>query len=102
MYLFNGPKYITRGIQDEIGLDIQQLIWKMIESKRKLTVLDYLQIFNLCTIPQENGIRQLIIHRQEEPPFNYQIFFNVSKPVNAKIYVIDDIEHVTMLLANEY
>ena len=59
---------------------------------------DYLQIFRLSG---ENGI-QTIVHEQEQPEYRESVSFEWNEPVNQKIYVIDDGDHCTMLLAEEY
>ena len=59
---------------------------------------DYLQIFRLSG---ETGI-QTIVHEQEQPEYRESVSFEWNEPVNQKIYVIDDGDHCTMLLAEEY
>lgn len=90
-------RYLTRGVNSEIPLEIQTFMWeaidKMPESK------DYLQVFRLSV---ENGL-QVIHHTSEQPEYEMTyILPTVTKSVTAKIYVIDDGEHCTMLLAEEY
>lgn len=59
---------------------------------------DYLQVFNLSVV---NGI-QRVEHKQEVPKYQNTYYVLVSNPVDAKIFVIDDSEYSTMLLAEEY
>ena len=59
---------------------------------------DYLQVFSLS---EYNG-KQRIIHTQEIPEYKKEYVLNISKTVTAKVFVIDDETHSTMLLANEY
>ena len=100
--MFNNRKYITCGIAHEIPDEIQFCLWMMIDNLRadKNIELDYLQIFRLSN---EDG-KQKIIHRQEEPEYCNEILIAViCQPVdNAKIFVIDDGRHSTMMLAEEY
>jgi hypothetical protein len=58
-----------------------------------------LQVFVLS---DENG-RQVIEHRQEQPNYSKKyIFRGYEKPVTAKLFAIDDGDHSTLMLADEY
>ena len=59
---------------------------------------DYLQVFLLSV----DGENQRIIHEQEQPEYRKEYLFSSENPVTAKVYVIDDKTHSTMLLAEEY
>ena len=59
---------------------------------------DYLQVFSLSS---ENG-KQKITHTQEVPEYKKEYIFNTGTVITAKIFVIDDKTHSTMLLAEEY
>lgn len=103
MYNYKGPKYMTRGIQDKIGIDIQLTLWNLIENMlSKHGPLDYLQVFKLKGIMVDGKELQEITHIQEVPPFQYTVQIKVAKPTYEKIFVIDDVEYVTMLLSSEY
>lgn len=60
---------------------------------------DYLQVFRLSV--SDDG-SQHIIHEQEEPEYRKEYDIKIDSPINAKVYVIDDGDHSTMLLAEEY
>ena len=94
---FTGQRYLTRGVQNEIPFDLQMFMWYLInqlpESK------DYLQVFRLSV--SDNG-NQHIIHEQEVPEYRREYDIQVDTSINAKVYVIDDGDHCTMLLAEEY
>ena len=45
---------------------------------------------------------QHIVHEQEQPPYHYELDVPCGDAVNAKVFVIDDLTHSTMLLAEEY
>lgn len=106
--MFNSPRYITRGIQSDIPVELQILMWGLIDQlkNKKRFEIDYLQVFDLKTDTGERN--QLLIHRQEVPEYSMEYKFHVDNPVSAKIFVIDsqsDIEgesYTTMLLASEY
>lgn len=103
--MFEGQKYITRGIQEEVGIDIQIILWKMIEELRqkKDFNLDYLQVFDLETIEIDGSVFQKITHKQEVEPYSNTIIIKADIIVDIKIFVISsDNEYSTMMLAKEY
>ena len=72
-------------------------MWHMVltmEVKSK----DYLQVFMLTKTPTG----QHIVHEQEQPPYRYELDVSCDDAVNAKVFVIDDLTHSAMLLAEEY
>ena len=90
-------RYLTRGIDAEIPLDIQIFMWEAVDNMPEPK--DYLQVFNLSV---ENGL-QVIKHTSEQPKFDMTyILTALTKAVTAKVYIIDDGNHCTMLLAEEY
>ena len=48
-----------------------------------------------------NG-KQHIHHFSEQPEYSKEHTIELANPVNQKVYVIDDTDHSTMLLAEEY
>lgn len=88
-------RYITRGVQSEIPVVLQIFMWDCISA---VSEKDYLQIFRLF----EYGGKQKIVHEHEVPEYKREYLLAVPEPVNAKVYVIDDGAHCTMLLAEEY
>ena len=96
--MFENKRYITRGVQTSVSLPLQTLLWYLIDSM-DVPEKDWLQVFELG--PAENG--QRIIHTQEKPPYrNEHVLRFGDVPLRAKLFVIDDGDHSTMLLANEY
>ncbi len=99
--MFDNPRYLSKGVNEKVSIFVQMLLWDMVDeidiSK------DYLQIFNLTPI-DINGVKvQKIVHTQEQPPYTRVVVLNgLTKPIKEKIYVIDDGEHSTMILASEY
>ena len=59
---------------------------------------DYLQIFRLS----RTVTGQHIEHEQEQLPYRRTLDVPCEDAVGAKVYIIDDGTHVTMLLADEY
>ena len=97
MFESNKPRYLTRGVDAEIPLNIQVFLWSCIDNMPEEK--DYLQAFNLLNV---NGL-QVIRHTAEQPEFEMTyVLAEVENPVTAKIYVIDSVEYCTMLLAEEY
>ena len=95
--MFNNQRYVTRGITNTVPLVTQIIIWDCIDSM-KVEQKDYLQVFRLVA----NGNSQQVIHSQEEPSYERIFTFPTDEPITAKIFVIDDETHTTMLLAEEY
>ena len=102
--MFNiDKKYITIGIKEQIGIDIQLFMWNEIEKRINLKKeLDYLQVFNISIIDKDKGIVK-IEHTQEIPEYKKTSIIK-SKEVrnNLKVFVILQAEYTTMLLASEY
>ena len=91
------PRYITCGIQTTIPSWLQTLLWYMRDSM-EVPERDYLQIFQLSC----NGDRQRIEHAQEQPEYKHIVTIPGEQPVGVKVYIIEDPDHITMLLAEEY
>ena len=98
--IFNGKRYLTRGVNEEIPLEIQMLMWALIDNRKAAKAnLDYLQIFKLTP----NGTAQKIIHSQEQPEYNNEITVSlICSPMKIRVWIIDSGEHCTMLLPSEY
>ena len=102
--MFNiDKKYITIGIKEQIGIDIQLFMWNEIGKRINLKKeLDYLQVFNISIIDKDKGIVK-IEHTQEIPEYKKTSIIK-SKEIrnNLKVFVILESEFSTMLLASEY
>ena len=95
--MFENQKFLTWSVENEIPSWLINLMWHMVltmEVPRK----DYLQVFILTKTPTS----QHIVHEQEQPPYRYELDVPCDDAVNAKVFVIDDLTHSTMLLADEY
>jgi len=100
---FTGTRYITRGIESEIPVELQTVLWDMLEQdKQQGKILDYLQVFTLKSAFENGVVMQEITHTQEQPPHKKNLTLKSDRPIHAKVFVIDDISHVTMLLNHEY
>lgn len=90
--MFNNQRYITKGVLAEMPLKLQIFMWECID--RMPEPKDYFQVFTFESV----GMLQKIIHTSEQPEYCMNYFISCSKPVMAKVYVIDDRDHSTMLL----
>lgn len=95
--MLTNPKYLTKGVQDTIPSWLILLMWSIVEGMQ-VEHKDYLQVFRL----RRTGTGQHITHTQEQPPYQYDLDVPCADAVNAKIFVLDDGTHSTMLLAEEY
>ena len=94
--MFDNKRYITRGVSSEVPIELQMSLWFLIED---LPIeKDYLQVFK-CS--GENG-KQKIEHIQEEPEYKKEYLLEAGTLFIGKIFVIDDGDHSTMMLAEEY
>ena len=99
--MFDGSKYITSGIKGTFPIFMQNILWYLIESM-EIEEKDYLQVFQLSVTGTQDQARQFIVHYQEQPLYRKEYTFNSNQCVSGKVYVIDDGNHCTMLLADEY
>ncbi len=94
---FRNRRYVTRGVRDKVPLLIQLFLWQCIDELRGAK--DRLQIFK-CSV-SDGALK--VIHIQEEPEYKREYQFTADTPIFiGKIYAIDDGDHSTMLLAEEY
>lgn len=91
--MFRNPRYLTKGVSETIPVLIQLCLWDYAADMD-----DYLQVFELSP----DGKKQMIIHKQEQPEYRREYLVPCSEPVTARVYIIDDETHSTMLLAEEY
>lgn len=94
--MFTNERYLTCGVDSMIPLELQLFMWECVEKLPEHR--DYLQVFNL----QPSGNMQSISHSSEEPEYRRVYLIPSDAPITAKIYIIDDGDHSTMLLAEEY
>lgn len=98
-------RHLTCGIQATIPPETISFIWCLIDDMLDSGhQVDYLQVFDLWKEATERGKSiQMISHTQENPDYRAIYILSLSiNPIRAKIFVIDDVSHSTMLLAQEY
>ena len=89
-------RYLTCGVDSTIPLELQLFLWECVE--RMPAPKDYLQVFELKPV----GSLQSITHSSEEPEYRMEHLLPLDTPIVDKVYIIDDGDHSTMLLASEY
>ncbi|ADO83428.1 protein of unknown function DUF960 [Ilyobacter polytropus DSM 2926] len=97
--MFENNRYMTRGFQQEIPLELQLTIFQLIDELNTKGNMDYLQVFQL---EAENEFIQRLEHRSESPEYKKKYRFVFTRPVTAMVFVIDDGDHTTAMLAEEY
>ena len=94
--MFNNQRYLTKGVQVGIPLELQLFMWGCIDKLPEER--DYFQVFRLESF---NDI-QKITHFSEQPEYHKEYLIPTNKPITARIYIIDSDIYSTMLLAEEY
>ena len=94
--MFSNQRYITRGVQSEIPIELQLFMWSCIDKLPEER--DYFQVFRLENF---NGI-QKITHFSEQPVYHMEYLIPTENPITSKVYIIDSDEYSTMLLTSEY
>ena len=103
--MFENSRYLTCGVQATLPDELIFKLWQMIDARNKAGAkLDYLQVFDLGSAHGQQGkVVQKITHSQEVPAYKETYAIEIiGHPIHAKIFVIDDEDHSTMLLAEEY
>lgn len=94
--MFTNKRYLSRGVDDAIPIELQLFMWACIDQLPESR--DYLQIFDL----EQVGSMQSITHKSEQPKYRKVYLLPSEKPITEKIYVIDSSDFSTMILATEY
>ncbi|MDE5621114.1 MAG: DUF960 domain-containing protein [Ruminococcus sp.] len=81
--MFNNQRYLTKGIQSKIPLELQLFMWSCIDKLPEER--DYFQVFRLENL---NGI-QKITHFSEQPEYCKEYLIKTDNPITAKVYIID-------------
>jgi len=95
-FLTETNRYLTCGVDNTIPLELQLFLWDCVE--RLPEPKDYLQVFELKAV----GSMQSITHTSEEPEYRMEYLIPSDALITEKLYIIDDGDHSTMLLASEY
>ena len=103
-YTFSGSRYVTKGVAENFPMELQAALFSVIErmSEKVCGELDYLQVFEIVTEVKGQKKFLHIYHMQECPEAKLEYFIPTEVEVNGRAYMIDDVDHVTLLLAEEY
>ena len=95
-------RYITKGINKMLDIRLQIFLWRAIDNlKDKVEKIDYLQVFEI----EKNYGTIIIKHSQEVPEYKVEYVLelcDIDIFGKIKVFVIDDGDYSTMLLAEEY
>ena len=64
-------RYITRGISEQLSLELQILLWNMVKERDYQGHTDYLHIFKI----QEDDNMLSVIHEQEQPAYKLEYHY---------------------------
>ena len=99
--MFDNERYITKGVYTQVPAYLVSMLWYLVETAA-IDEQDHFQIFELSSEIIDGQSVQVIEHSQEIPEYKATYRINTVKAIDAKVYIIDDISHSTMLLAEEY
>ena len=106
---FAGKTFMTRGVKEKISNAELGYICKLIEIARLELVdnLDYLQVFEIKQIGDEDTPIMMIHHKQENPGYNKVIYVPGVKCNDYKLFWISELdeegcERSTLMFAEEY
>ena len=91
-------RYVTRGVNDEVDIRLQLIMWSMIDKLKdeESVEVDYLQVFKI----RKKDSKVVINQSQEVPEYSctYEIEIeDIQIEDEIKVYVIDSGEYSTML-----
>lgn len=103
-YTFSGNRYVTKGVAENFPVELQAALFSAVEQMREKVSgqLDYLQVFEIVTEVKGQKKFLHIYHMQECPEAKLEYFIPTDVEVNCRAYMIDDVDHITLLLAEEY
>lgn len=101
--MFDSQRHLTKGINANIGIDLQMLMWAMIDSQKSQgKKMDYLQVFELSRVRMDDKLVQKVIQKQEVPLRKEEGLYTIEEPVSIKVWIIDSGAYCMMLLPEEY
>lgn len=96
------PRYVTRAINGELNIEIQVLLWELLDSiaNERKNKMDYLQVFEIKC----NGNNVKIINRQEQPAITKEMVLELGglEIKDAIIWIIDESDYQMMLFPSDY
>ncbi len=96
--MFKNNCYLTSGVIDELELEIQILLWEMIEALDEPK--DFLQVFEVTKLADG---KSKIEHWQEDPEYYSELIIDfIPEKDHLEISVIDYGDYSMMLLSDDY
>lgn len=100
-------RYMTRGIQQRMPLELQIVLWELQAQIRcEQARIDYLQVYELKIIEDNNRREQVVLHSSEQPEYEKIHHFQVEEPIIGKVFIIEEVEkdkmREAMMFAHEY
>ena len=106
---FTGKLYATSKVENNISNEVVDVLYHLIVLCRAQLdgKLDYLQVFNIKNIINEEENLLVIEHKQEMPEYKTEIYVPGLKCENCKLFWISDSdengnEYSTLMYAEEY
>ncbi|MFL0197762.1 DUF960 family protein [Clostridium sp. WILCCON 0269] len=99
---------VTKGIREDIDEEIQIKIWNAIDMLKRMDnfSVGHLQVFELRKTEDSsifnNCYNQKITYCREKSAYMEEIFVKVANPVDAEVYVVEDLGHSVMMKNSEY
>ena len=89
-------KYLTRGVQEEIALELMEIIWQAIDEIP--VTKDYLQIVRI-----KNGRKGIRVQlSQDIPVYQVTIETNIQYERDYKLFIVEENGYQVAMLAEEY
>jgi hypothetical protein len=98
--MFDGTRFASAKLQKILPEWSRNLLWYLIE-EMIVPEKNRIQYFQLGRVFHAGEYKQKIIHIQQQPNYHEEYILTVRNPIDAAIFVIDDVTHCTMLLAEE-
>ncbi|MGG0937290.1 DUF960 family protein [Brevibacillus centrosporus] len=103
--MFDVPRYATRQVAEQVGLELQLALWAAIDLRaEKGQEMDYLQVFELSVEWVDDEPLQKVLNRQEQPQHEVSFYVDgVETPLDGvTLWVMDSGTYCTMLFPDEY
>lgn len=102
--MFKNDGYETAAYNQIVPEDTRMFIRRVIQRISDKSDTDYLQVFTLKPVKIKGKTVQEIKNTQEEPDkdHTYRLILPDDQIITEKIYVIDNLESHTYMIASEY
>ena len=90
-------RYITRGIQLTLPVELVMLIWQWLDEKMPVEK-DYLQVINIAK--GASGTEVTI--SQEVPEYERKYVVSIELQEDYKLFCVEEADYQTLMLADEY